>query len=164
MRTGTHPGPSGHPSQEGSFCIPSLEGKRKRVPHMLGCWRTRFLFVPRQRRGGFRRLAAPLRPSRTHPGPSGHPSREGSFCIPSLEGKRKRVPHVLGCWRTRFLFVPRQRRGGYIGPWTPGTHPGPTGHPSKEGIKVPASIASPIPSGPGRGALHNMSVQQGEPQ
>ncbi len=31
---GTHPGPTGHPSEEGSlFSIPSWEGKRKRVPH-----------------------------------------------------------------------------------------------------------------------------------
>ena len=29
------------------------------------------------------------------------------FPIPSLEGKRKRVQHVFGCGRTRFLFVPR---------------------------------------------------------
>ena len=38
------------------------------------------------------------------------------FSIPSREGKRKRVQHVFGCWRTRFLFVPRSGGVGYP-PW-----------------------------------------------
>ena len=39
-----------------------------------------------------------------------HPS--GEFLIPSLEGKRKRVQPLCGCWRTRFLFA--GRRPGWV--------------------------------------------------
>ena len=48
-RRGTHPGPSGHPSEEGSRTYPFLGG------------------VPRQRRGGFRRPATPIDMKLNHP-------------------------------------------------------------------------------------------------
>ena len=40
--------------------------------------------------------------------------KKRSFFIPSWEGKRKRVQHLLGGWRTRFLFVPRRAGVGFL--------------------------------------------------
>ena len=43
-----------HPSQEGSFFYPLLGGKEETCPPDSPQCGTPFLFVPRQRRGGFR--------------------------------------------------------------------------------------------------------------
>ena len=48
-----------HPSQEGSFFYPLLGGKEETCPPNSPQCGTRFLFVPRQRRGGFRVGATP---------------------------------------------------------------------------------------------------------
>ncbi len=55
MRKGTHPGPSGHPSEEGSFVIPSSEGCR--ASGGVGYPRPGSL----SRLEGEERLASPLR-------------------------------------------------------------------------------------------------------
>ena len=58
-------------------------------------------------------LSGIRQPGSNPPRPSATPPRRGTAPIPSLEGKRKRV-NSTKCW-TRFLFVPRERRGGFPG-------------------------------------------------
>ena len=91
----------------------------------------------------------------THPGPSGHPSREGMIAYsPDLSGYASPTrpadllsfPHLLTSWERRhlarlFLF---SRSAAILAACglearTPRgiTHPGPSGHPSREGMLTP---------------------------
>ncbi len=111
--------------RRGVFSIPSREGKRKRVPPLFGCWRTRFLFVPRSplytipSREGCRGAAGWVssgRRSRHPPRPFGPPLRGGDFFSISPLGRGA-----------------AERRGGSDGRSPQAPTPA-FGHPSKEGI------------------------------
>ena len=104
MRRGTHPGPTGHPSEEGSFFIPSSEGCRVSGGVGLPTGRTR--------------EATPA---------YGHPSKEGiehpaprPFPIPSWEGCRVSGGVGLTARRTReptpALRATPPRRGAFFSP------------------------------------------------
>ena len=59
--------------------------------------------------------AALVPPSRGQPTPAfGHPSREGNRPHPLLGGKEETCQHLPALLKTRFLFVPRERRGGFL--------------------------------------------------
>ena len=59
--------------------------------------------------------AAPAPPSRGQPTPAfGHPSREGNRPHPLLGGKEETCLQQNRQMLTRFLFVPRERRGGFL--------------------------------------------------
>ena len=109
---------------------PLLGGKEETYPAFPGQLEDTFPLCAAKRRGGFPRAGGPG----THPGPPGHPSREGIGKVPSKEGCRVAVGWVSSERRVRnpprpcglplprgdrtFFTpllggVPRERRGGF---------------------------------------------------
>ena len=138
MRRETHPGPSGHPSEEG---IEKHHGGISPSPPWRGA---------AERRGGLSpwECGLPARKRRNRrPGwPRSQEGRRGgqesrfvgrmSGASPDKSGESEIIPSREG-W-------PKAGVGkGQGGPWE--THPGPTGHPSKEGIEKQHGGISPSP-------------------
>ena len=159
MRQATHPGPSGHPSKEGSFFYPLSGG----VPRSGGVGLTaeRVRQPTPALRATKRKCVQHRRLFGGHV--SSFPPRRGAFFIPSREGcrvsggvgltaertreptpayghKEEMCPASKAVWRTRFLFPSKE---GIENP-----APRPFLIPSWEGCRVSGGVGYPRPDSP----------------
>ena len=144
----------GHPSREGMiFFYPLLGGKEETWPAFPGlvedtlplCAASAPVLSGVEGAGWVSSVRTAARTG-THPGPAGHPSREGMiFFYPLLGGKEETCPAFPGlvedtlplCAASAPVLSGVEGAGWVSSVRTAartGTHPGPPGHPSREGI------------------------------